>query len=208
MPRPLNDVCETAREINAKMSRNNELIFRRLHKASDRLADYDFLVKELHKRNVSTDACYQKRYNAFYVVRRNSSWRSHYYDLLQRKKASAHVTFNDVIRELHTLTQRVESSFASKLVATIRPDLPTYDAEVCRHLNVSVPQPSLPADVRIRLLIIEYERINNITNCVLKTREFDAMRKRFDNEFPAYKTFTNRKKLDLMLWQCRDNQPS
>jgi hypothetical protein len=208
MLRSVNDVSDTARSIIATICHNSELVFRRLHDASDRLADYDFLVKELPARNVSTDASYQRRYNSFYVVRRNSSWRAHYYRLLQCKKGERKINFCDVIRELHGRTHRVEPSFSSKLIATIRPDLPTYDAEVCRHMNVSVPAPSMPAKERIRRLIIEYDRMINITECALKTPEFEALRKRFDHEFPLYKRFTNRKKLDLMLWQCRENDRS
>jgi hypothetical protein len=129
MPRAANDVSDTARNIIATISRNSERIFQRLREASDRLADYDFLVRELPTLNVSTHPCYQRRYNSFYVVRRGNGWRTHYYGLLQRKKGQRKVTFSEVIRDLHRLTRRIEPSFSSKLVATIRPDLPAYDVE-------------------------------------------------------------------------------
>jgi hypothetical protein len=207
MPRAANDVGDTARSIIATICRNSECIFRRLREASDRLADYDFLVRELPMLNVSTHPCYQRRYNSFYVVRRGNEWRTHYYGLLQRKKGEK-VTFNEVIRELHRLTRRIEPSFSSKLVATIRPDFPAYDVEVCRHMNVFVPPRSIPQEDRISRLIIEYDRMINIANSAAKTAEFGKLSKNFDHEFQLYKDFTNTKKLDLMLWQCRDNDGS
>jgi hypothetical protein len=158
--------------------------------------------------DVSTDEYYQRRYNSFYVVRRNRRWCGHFYDLLQRKKCEAKVTFAEVIRDLYRLTKRVEPSFSSKLVAIIRPDLPTYDVMVCRHMNVSVPPPSIRAEQRIDRLIIEYDRMISITASAVKTREFEALAKRFDQQFPVHETFTNSKKLDLMLWQCRNNNRS
>lgn len=208
MPRAANDVGDTARNIIATISGNSERIFQRLREASNRLADYDFLVRELSTLNVSTHPCYQRRYNSFYVVRRGSEWRTHYYGLLQRKKRERKVTFNEVIRELHRLTRRIEPSFSSKLVATIRPDLPAYDVEVCRHMNVSVPPRSIPQEDRISRLIIEYERMINIASSAVKTAEFRKLSKRFDREFQLYQDFTNTKKFDLMLWQCRENDGS
>lgn len=204
MPRTANEVSDTAGNIVATICRNRERIFQRLREASNRLADYDFLVRELPTLNVSTHPCYQRRYNSFYVVRRGIEWRTHYYSLLQRKKGEK-VTFSEVIRELHRLTRRIEPSFSSKLVATIRPDLPAYDVEVCRHMNVSVPPRSIPSEDRISRLIIEYDRMINIANSAVRTAEFGKLSQRFDHEFQLHKDFTNTKKLDLMLWQCREN---
>src|SRR5439155_1069029 len=49
--------------------------------------------------------------------------------LLERRKRQP-ASFGSVLRELHEATGRFEASFASKLVATIRPDTPVIDSVV------------------------------------------------------------------------------
>jgi hypothetical protein len=72
-------------------------------------------------------------------------------------------------------------------------------------MNVSVPPSSLSPHKRIRELIGEYERMSKITQVAIKTRKFELLRQSFDREFPLHTSFTNSKKLDLMMWQCREN---
>jgi len=210
MPRTANDVSDTAGNIIATISLNSGLIFERLRQRTKKLSAYASLLRDLPSTNVATDVRdYQKRYNGFYKVRfPQETWRVHYYGLLQAKKADRNISFSEVIRELHRLTHRIEQSFSSKLLATIRPELPVYDIELCGHMNVVKPLGYMSMEDRIRKWIVEYDRMIAVAGCVVQTPEFRKLSKTFDQEFPLHKGFTNTKKLDLMLWQCRENDGS
>jgi len=126
-----------------------------------------------------------------------------YYALLEREKHNSKVGFLEVIRKLYDLTGRVEPSFSSKIVATIRPGLPVYDAHVVKHMKVEVPPQTAAKAERITKLAAQYERMTEIAAALVKTDEFRKLQATFDKDFPDYKHFTGTKKLDLMLWQMR-----
>jgi hypothetical protein len=84
----------------------------------------------------------RRRFNAYYGVRRNAAWRARFYARFQAAKASSltsHALFAEVLTGIQADTARVEASFASKLVAILRPDSPILDSVVrgwlARHLT-------------------------------------------------------------------------
>jgi hypothetical protein len=98
------------------------------------LRKYWWLQSELAKREVVTDQEYQRIFVGFYRVRRNAAWRQAFFRLLQEAMTSR-PTITRVLRRIHEATGRIEASFASKLVATIDPDLPVIDAVVLGNLG-------------------------------------------------------------------------
>ena len=50
------------------------------------LQKYLWLQAELHSRNVSRDREFQRRFNGFYRVRRNSDWQRAFFGILERGK--------------------------------------------------------------------------------------------------------------------------
>ncbi len=82
-----------------------------------------WLQAALAEADVAHHREFQTRFNAFYRVRRNPAWQSAFYGLLQENK-SKRQSFADVLRALHAVTGRAEASFASKLVASVDPDMP------------------------------------------------------------------------------------
>ena len=83
--------------------------------------------------DVSTDAQFQTRFDAFYRVRRNSSWRAQYFSLMESSKGMG-IEFPQGRNEINRRTGRLEASFASKLVATLNPSAPVIDRFVRQNL--------------------------------------------------------------------------
>ena len=50
------------------------------------LRDYDFIMKHAYKTNVEHDSDFQKRFNAFYRVRKDEAWRKEYYSVFESAK--------------------------------------------------------------------------------------------------------------------------
>jgi hypothetical protein len=100
---------------------------------------YIWLQEQIARRNVTTDREFQTAFNGFYRVRRNLSWRSDYYQLMESSKESG-IEFPQALREIARRTNRIEASFASKLVATIDPSKPVIDKFVLENFGLKLPR--------------------------------------------------------------------
>ncbi|MEK6776739.1 MAG: hypothetical protein AABY87_07665 [bacterium] len=169
------------------------------------LQRYDTLQKDLLKKNVSTDQRYQCIFNGFYKMqRRNEDWYQYYFSLLQREKKNRHITFKQAIEQIYTDKHRVEPSFSSKLVATIRPEMPVYDKHVRENLSLQVPAQHKAAENRVEGFIKTYDTLKKEIAALVQDTIFTTkLRPAFDQKFPAYAHFTDVKKLDFLLWQHR-----
>src|SRR5262249_29983705 len=99
-------------------------------------------------------------------------------------------------------TGRYEASFASKLVATIRPDMPVIDSIVLRNVDLTPPR----YNVRDRAVRLEHLHATLLSwfNAVRTTQTGHYLVTRFREEYPAAR-ITEIKMLDLVLWQTRPN---
>ena len=71
------------------------------------------------------------------------------------------ITFEETLKHLHTNLDRVEASFASKLIATINPDLPVWDKEVLGNIDSELNYINLKTNDRINLCVDRYEAMKN-----------------------------------------------
>jgi hypothetical protein len=141
------------------------------------------------------------RFNHFYRVRRGTDWQKKFYSLLEMQKHKT-VSFADVLQALHQTTGRYEPSFASKLVATIRPDMPVIDSIVLRNLDLTLP--GYHSRDRAARLVQLYETLVSRFRAFLKTETGRYVIRRFREEYPGAK-LSKVKMLDLVLWQTRPN---
>lgn len=189
-----------------------------LPKVAVGLDKYLWLQDNLYKRDVAEDAEYQRKYNGFYKVRRNEVWRRLFYNLLQTKKKSApnfslimYIIYsknrlivahkNKRSKEKQLLPRRIDASFASKMTATINPELPVIDSVVLKNIGLK-----LPSSKEInRLIKIEniYKQIINLYKNFLKTEQGRYLVQSFKEVYPGKKV-TEIKMLDFVLWQTRE----
>ena len=98
---------------------------------------YKYLIENVQTENLINSIIYQRNYNYFYRVRRNTSWRQIYYSIFEQEKKSV-PSFERIIREIWNKTGRVEASFSSKMVATIDPEMPVWDKYVLQNLHIKI----------------------------------------------------------------------
>lgn len=165
------------------------------------LEQYLWLQDHRDSGDILTDPVYRKRFNGFYRVRRATEWQDMFYRLLQRKRAQP-VTFGQVLRALHRATGRHEASFASKLVATIRPEMPVIDSVVLKNLGLSLPRYNAPN--RLARLDRLHKTIASSFRAFLRTERGRYLVKRFREEYP-HARISKVKMVDLVLWQTRPN---
>lgn len=170
-----------------------------LLRVEEGLNKYLSLKKDFKKMDVSKNRSFQKRFNHFYKVRRNSEWQTQYYELLQKNKNS-NVTFFQVLSAIHKNTGRYEASFASKLVATIHPGQPVIDEFVLKNAGLTLPYPKAK-NREVRIVAIHAELLTKLKE-FLKTENGKYLVKQFKAKFPSAK-ITQIKMVDLVLWQTR-----
>lgn len=109
-----------------------------------------------------------------------------------------------MLERLHAATGQFEVSFASKLAATIDPNLPLIDSLVLRNLGLKLPQPSLPLASRVAAAARLHREILQSYTAFLGTAQGRSTLKAFKAKFPQPE-ITDVKALDLMIWQSRDD---
>lgn len=178
-----------------------EIVISNVLKKSFGIDKYAFIIKELSKRNISKDTNYQRVFNAFYVVRRDSQWRKTYYDYFESQKHSKNLTFEDVIRYLYEKTGQVEASFSSKLLSTINPNMPIWDAYVLKNLRLKIRmgKPKGRIEQSIRL----YQDIRETYMTLVKSDWGRAAIETFDELLPNFRWISKIKKIDFFIWQIR-----
>jgi hypothetical protein len=185
-------------------------LLRNIHDILDQISPshlerYDTLQRSLRATNVSLDKQhYQRMFNGYYrMQRRPTEWYGYFFSLLETEKCNGAITFRSVFERLFRDTRRVEPSFCSKLVATIRPDMPVYDRYVRENLSLVIPRPTERPEQRVKAYVSVYGELQAQQNQLMLSEQFPTLRHEFDDRFGAYAHFTDAKKLDLVLWQYR-----
>jgi hypothetical protein len=114
-----------------------------LPRVAEGLHRYVHLQAQSHLGDLRANAAYRTQFNRFYRVRRDKAWQDQFYDLLERTKRRP-TAFAAVLRALHRRTGRYEASFASKLLATVDPEMPVIDAVVLKNLGLRLPAYGAP----------------------------------------------------------------
>ena len=185
---------ELSKEIDAILGRITISQLRRYHE----------LQCTLQKTDVSKDQAYKRLFNGFYrMQRRESDWYAYFFSLLEAEKKNTRVSFKQILGRIHADRGRVEPSFSSKLVATIRPRLPVYDKHVRENLRLAVPRPTDAPAARVAKYIKLYSGLSRDLTRLAQHPKFAILRQRFDAKFGPFAGFTDIKKLDLLLWQHR-----
>lgn len=164
------------------------------------LRKYCWIQEQVKRCDITRNVEFQKMYNGFYKVRRNAEWRRHYYELMEMAKNRL-LGFGEVLRELKSLTGRLEASFASKLIATLDPSTPVIDKFVLGKFSLKLPY-SYKKDRESEINLI-YSQLSQKYEELMIQPISNIIREKFDRVYPWAKV-TDLKKVDLVLWQIRD----
>lgn len=181
---------------------DKEQINKALPKIKKGLIQYVWIQSELLKRDISKDGEFQKKFNYFYKItpHRDKEWQNHFYTLLQVSKQT-HISFTEILCALYKKTGKLEASFASKLKATISPDMPVIDSIVLKNLKLKLPY-SYQKDRSSKINEV-YQTLIKETSQFLKTENGKYLIKQFIKKY-SEANITKEKILDLILWQTRD----
>jgi uncharacterized protein (DUF697 family) len=157
---------------------------------------YVDIMNCLQNCDVSKDTDFQTLYKGFYRVRRNNEFCKAYFEYMEEHKNSV-ITFENVLQYLYDTNKKIEPSFASKLLATINPNMPVWDKNVLSQLSIKAPQ--LYCKNRFEAVVETYAILENWYMNYLNTDNAKDVIDVFNSVYPNVQT-TDIKKIDLALW--------
>lgn len=165
------------------------------------LDQYQVIMSKAQQVDVSADAAFQQSFNGYYRIRRNAPWRESYYRLFEHLKHAEQVTFDGILDALYAQTGNVEASFSSKMLATLRPEMPIWDQYVVRNLGLKVPSATDPQ--RLDQVKALYASLVRWYEEFLTTDNAKVCLNKFDEMLPDYTWVSDVKKIDSYLWSIR-----
>ncbi len=168
-----------------------------IEKISVGLTKYISIMSRLPYTDVSKDREFQRLFNGFYKIRqRPAFFYNCFYCFLEKHKMDSTLTYEQVLSYLFKETGSIHASFSSKLLATVRPEMPVWDKYVLSNLNLKAPY--YTDKYRFLKVIDTYQKICDWYH----TPEAQSWITVFNSNFPNV-SITDTKKIDFILWQTR-----
>ncbi|MBQ0065350.1 MAG: hypothetical protein KBT48_06265 [Firmicutes bacterium] len=165
------------------------------------LDKYKYIMEHVYITDVSKDKEFQKVFSNFYGLSRSGKeWEEKFYNLFETYK-NGNKNYAFLLKELSNRTGKLEASFASKICATLDPNMPILDRFVLQNLNLKLPYPE--SKNRIEKTISIYNEIQKWYEEYLETDNAKECIALFDKIFPDYKWVSDVKKIDFYLWSMR-----
>lgn len=169
--------------------------------ARNEIARYLWLMRSLREVDVTDDAEFQQRFNAYHrISQRSQEWHSAYYWLLETAKAVG-ADFADILYTLWDRTGRYEPGFASRLVAMVDPTKPNWDRVAL--LNSGLRAPGYPDPQKLEKAVVVYRGICDWYATRLASPGGQRILELFDEEVPEHQSISALKKLEFVLRHAR-----
>jgi hypothetical protein len=192
-------MLSTTEEISINGDLTGEQVQAALSRLKRGLTNYLWLQRQVSLCDVSANEEFQRRFNGFYRVRRDSKWRSEFFGLLESSKPKG-IDFAEALREINRRCGTIEASFASKLVATLDPAKPVIDKFVLEYFAMRLPR--WRSTDREEKTIELYRELCGKYRTLLHNPTGKLILELFDLRYPNSEV-SELKKVDLVLWQVR-----
>ena len=152
---------------------------------------------EQEKGKISNNEKFKHKYKLFYKMYLAPSFSPEFYDkyfkYLEENYENKNLKFEDVLNHISNLSNRVETSFSSKLLATINPDRAIWNKKIRNKLNIK------DAKTIDDAIILYKELEDKVKNYEYTNEYIEIFDETFKNILPIEK-ITPIKKIDFVLW--------
>lgn len=157
--------------------------------------------------NNPDDAC-RKAIDKFYIVRRMKKERKlYFYGFFEENKHNKDLNFETCLRYILEKTNRIETSFCSKMLHTINPMMPIFDKNVRLNLGIcsvpSIKDKESQCNIAVRI----YKQLADKYHDYFQTQGYLEAIRLFDYYYPEYSDkISPVKKIDFFLWKFNKNE--
>lgn len=157
------------------------------------VAAYVFIMERYRKRErkVAKDPLFRFVYQKFYGMDRfvTNEFEEEYFKKLEKGETS--------LENVLTVKSngKLQYSFSTKLLHTLNPDLPIFDANVGKALGISPGRKSIEGYVK------HYEKLKEIYSKLKANSGMAKEISRFQEEFKNIGSISKSKAIDFLLWQ-------
>jgi hypothetical protein len=165
----------------------------------------EFIEKaKLNNIDITIEKEFRKKFNGFYRIRQKPEKFYNKYYILLNSNLKATSEFIEVLEQLYTVEERLESSFSSKLLHTINPNLPIWDSIVMKRLNLKTTFYSKDIEIKKENIVAQYQKLSTFFNDFILTKEGKELINLFDEKIVIQDyDLTPLKKIDFIIWQTR-----
>jgi len=160
---------------------------------------YCSMRETLLNKDVTKDEDFKRSFVTFFKLHRmKKEHKDCYFEILEQEKTKFCISYSTILNELFDITQRVETSFSSKLISIIEPNRPVWNSIVAKYF--SIQRIGNNKIERIKSSVKMYAQLEAAVTPLLVTSEFLELKMHFDKVFPKTKYLTDTKILDFSLW--------
>ncbi len=161
---------------------------------------YKDLMQDIQKGgNIVQNTEFQRKFNGFYKVRRGEDWREKFYGLFEKFRRDENVDFPKIVTALQEKTKQLETSqletsFSSKMLHTLKPDMPIWDENVRKFFKLKEPEGDIDRAIRYYADLVE--KFNAFAESDSGRQCVEA----FDRLLPSFSDISRTKKVDFFIW--------
>lgn len=176
-----------------------------LVKKRKKLSRYISLRNSIKTLDISKDSDFQEEFNSFYRVRKNADWKKSFFNLFEKLKLKDDISFKYILTELYKQTGKCEPIYASRILNTLNPSMPTWDLKVLRSYGVTNLRGN--SKYKITKLTNLYQKFLLYFNSFFSSQEEkNNYLNKFDKEFPVFKNIDSAIKFYFILWTLENNK--
>ena len=136
--------------------------------------------------NNPDDAC-RKAIDKFYIVRRMKKERKlYFYGFFEENKHNKDLNFETCLRYILEKTNRIETSFCSKMLHTINPMMPIFDKNVRLNLGIRSVPSIKDKESQCNIAVCIYKQLADKYHDYFQTQGYLEAIRLFDSYYPEY----------------------
>lgn len=157
--------------------------------------------------NNPDDAC-RKAIDKFYIVRRMKKERKlYFYGFFEENKHNKDLNFETCLRYILEKTNRIETSFCSKMLHTINPMMPIFDKNVRLNLGIRSVPSIKDKESQCNIAVCIYKQLADKYHDYFQTQGYLEAIRLFDSYYPEYSDkISPVKKTDFFLWKFNKSE--
>jgi len=170
---------------------------------------YARLTEQFPKVNVAEDHAFQQLYKRYWqlnAARLGDRYIDSYFELLQSSKRCKNLDIETIATQLYQVPndrneRKLQFSFSTKLVHTVRPHKPIYDSNVVAFFFLREGSETAATNTKLKHRLASYKYLEDEYGRILAQDLLGNAISEFRTRFDPDHVFTDEKVIDTLIWR-------